>query len=88
MLPTGSEVDGQYKAELVPHPHMEDCYISRLTVRRVGLEDSKEYRLNVENMHGNDMVPVVLNIKGKFVFLLNPFNKKSYKCNAISLSGI
>ena len=37
-------------------------------MRRVGLEDSKEYRLNVENMHGNDMVPVVLNIKGKFFF--------------------
>ena len=67
VLPTGSEVDGRYKAELVTHPHMEDCYISRLTVRRVGQEDSKEYRLNVENKHGNDMVPVILKIIGTFV---------------------
>ena len=65
VLPAGSEVDGRYKAELVPHPHMEDCYISRLTVRRVGLEDSRSYTLNVENKHGRDMVPVLLTIKGK-----------------------
>ena len=51
--------------------HKEDCYISRLTVRRVGLEDSKEYILNVENKHGNDMVPVILKIKGKIVCYLN-----------------
>ena len=65
VLSTGSEVDGRYKAEMVPHPHMEDCYISRLTVRNVGQEDSRRYTLNIENKHGRDMVPVLLRIKGK-----------------------
>ena len=65
VLPAGSEVDGRYKAEMVPHPHKEDCYISRLTVRRVGLEDGRQYVLKVENMHGIDKVLVRLNIKGK-----------------------
>ena len=65
VLPAGSEVDGRYKAELVSHPHMEDCYISRLTVRNVGQEDSRRYTLNIENKHGRDMVPVLLSIKGK-----------------------
>jgi len=63
VLPAGSEVDGRYKAELVPHPHIEDCYISRLTVRKAGKEDSRRYTLSVENKHGRDMVPVMLNIK-------------------------
>jgi hypothetical protein len=65
VLPVGSEVDGRYKAELVSHPNKEDCYISRLTVRRVGLEDSRRYILNVENKHGKDMVPVLLTVKGR-----------------------
>ena len=29
------------------------------------MEDTKEYILSVENKHGKDMVPVVLNIKGE-----------------------
>ena len=65
VLHTGSQEEGRYEAEMVPHPHMEDCYISRLTLRRVGMEDTKEYILSVENKHGKDMVPVVLNIKGE-----------------------
>ena len=64
VLPAGSEVDGRYKAEMVTHPDMEDCYISRLTVRRVGLEDGRKYLLNVENKHGSDKVHVLLNIEG------------------------
>ena len=64
VLPAGSEVDGRYKAEMVTHPDMEDCYISRLTVRRVGLEDGRKYLLNVENKHGSDKVHVLLNIQG------------------------
>ena len=67
VLPVGSEVDGRYKAELVSHPHKEDCYISRLTVRRLGLADSRKYILNVENKHGKDMVPVLLTVKGKII---------------------
>merc|ERR1711874_260827 len=45
------------------HPHMEDCYISRLTLTRVDQQDNKEYTLTVENKHGKDMVPVLLKIK-------------------------
>jgi hypothetical protein len=63
VLPTGSEVGGRYQADMVPHPHMEDCYISRLTLTRVGQQDNKEYTLTVENQHGKDMVPVLLKIK-------------------------
>ena len=50
MLPAGSELDSKYKAELVEHPHMANCYISRLTVRGVVMEDNKEYSiLKVKN---------------------------------------
>ena len=65
VLPAGSELDSKYKAELVEHPHMQNCYISRLTVRGVGLRDSRSYTLMVENKHGRDTVPVFLNIKGE-----------------------
>ena len=65
MLPAGSELDSKYKAELVEHPHMANCYISRLTVRGVGLRDSRPYTLMVENKHGRDTVPVLLSIKGE-----------------------
>ena len=64
VLPAGSEVDGRYKAELEPHPNKKDCYISRLTVRRVAIQDGRKYLLNVENVHGSDKAHVVLNIKG------------------------
>lgn len=67
VLPAGSELDSKYKAELLTHPHMENCYISRLTVRGVGLRDSRPYTLLVENKHGRDTVPVLLNIRGKAV---------------------
>jgi len=63
VLPAGSELDSKYKAELLTHPHMENCYISRLTVRGVGLRDSRPYTLLVENKHGRDTVPVLLNIR-------------------------
>ena len=43
---------------------MEDCYISRLTVKRVTTDDGKEYRLRLGNIHGNDVMPVTLRIKG------------------------
>ena len=65
MLPAGSELDSKYKAELVEHPHMANCYISRLTVRGVGLRDSRPYTLMMENKHGRDTVPVLLSIKGE-----------------------
>ena len=64
-MPAGSELDSKYKAELVEHPHMANCYISRLTVRGVGLRDSRPYTLMVENKHGRDTVPVLLSIKGE-----------------------
>ena len=44
---------------------MANCYISRLTVRGVGLRDSRPYTLMVENKHGRDTVPVLLSIKGE-----------------------
>ena len=65
VLPAGSELDSKYKAELVEHPHMVHCYISRLTVRAVGLRDTRSYTLTVENKHGRDTVPVTLNIRGE-----------------------
>jgi len=63
VLPAGSEIDGRYKAELEPHPHMADCYISRLIVRRLEMRDGRTYTLNVENKHGRDTVPMMLNIQ-------------------------
>jgi len=63
VLPAGSELDSKYKAELEEHPHRDKCYISRLTVRGVGQGDSRSYTLIVENKHGKDTVPVLLNIK-------------------------
>jgi len=62
-LPTGSELKGRFKAELESHPHMEDCYISRLTVSRATMEDSMEYRLKLGNKHGQDILPVTLRIR-------------------------
>ena len=65
VLPAGSEIDGRYKAELVAHPDMEDCYISRLLVRGVTMGDGRTYTLSVENIHGRDSVPVLLQTKGR-----------------------
>ena len=64
VLPLGSEIGDRFKAELVSHPHMEDCYISRLTVKEVTIDDGTEYRLILGNIHGNDVMPVTLRIKG------------------------
>jgi len=60
VLPAGSEIDGRYKAELIAHPTMEDCYISRLVVRGVNIGDARTYTLSVENIHGRDSIPVAL----------------------------
>ena len=85
VLPAGSEVDGRYKAELVSHPHMEDCYISRLTVRRVGQEDSMRYMVSVENEHGKDTVPLLLNIKGEVKIFLFSIQASSMSSSTWSL---
>ena len=66
VLPAGSEIDGRYKAELVAHPDMEDCYISRLVVREVTMRDGRTYTLSVENIHGRDSIPVLLQTKGRY----------------------
>ena len=43
-MPAGGEADGgRYTAELVSHPHLPDCYISRLTVRAAAQSDSRNY---------------------------------------------
>ena len=77
VLPAGSELDSKYKAELVEHPHMANCYISRLTVRGVGLRDSRPYTLMVENKHGRDTVPVLLSIKGEGDDVQGGFSSKA-----------
>ena len=63
VLPSGSEVNGRYKGELVSYPYLKDCYISRLTVRKAGQEDNRRYIVRVDNKHGTDNVPVLLMLK-------------------------
>ena len=64
VLPTGSQIDGRYEAELVSDPDKEDCYISRLVIRGLEVGDGRTYILNVENIHGRDSVPVILHVEG------------------------
>ena len=53
---------GRFRADLVTSsPH---CYLSRLTVRGVGQEDSRQYTVTVTNIHGNDTQPVRLTVRG------------------------
>ena len=54
---------GRFRADLVTSsPH---CYLSRLTVRGVGQEDSRQYTVTVTNIHGNDTQPVRLTVRGR-----------------------
>ena len=66
VLPSGSEIEGRYRAELMSHPEKEDCYISRLVVRGVKMGDGRTYILNVENKHGRDTARVELKTEGTF----------------------
>ena len=87
VLPAGSELDSKYKAELVEHPHMANCYISRLTVRGVGLRDSRPYTLMVENKHGRDTVPVLLSIKGEGDAVQGGFSSKKGSITCQTFGG-
>ena len=53
-----------FRAELLTHPHMDHCYISRLTVKGVQHTDSRKYLVTVTNMHGSDAAPVHLTVRG------------------------
>ena len=64
VLPTGSQIDGRYEAELVSDPDKEDCYLSRLVIRGLEMGDSRTYMLNVENIHGRGSLSVLLHIEG------------------------
>jgi len=64
VLPSGGEMeDGRYRAELLSHPQLENCYISRLTVKSVDHRDARSYHVSVTNMHGSDSAPVHLTIR-------------------------
>ena len=55
---------GRFRADLVSAPSSPHCYLSRLTVRGVGQEDSRQYTLTVINIHGNTSQPVRLTVRG------------------------
>ena len=52
------------------HPRLENCYISRLTVRGVGEEDVGRYLVSVTNIHGTDTAPLHLTVRGKLEITL------------------
>lgn len=56
---------GRVRTELVSHPRMENCYISRLTLRRVGEGDVGCYLVSVTNIHGTDTAPLHLTVRGE-----------------------
>ena len=56
--------DGRYRADLVTAPATPHCYLTRLTVRGVGQEDSRQYTVTVSNIHGQDTQPVRLTVRG------------------------
>ena len=60
-----SQRNSFFRAELLSHPHLENCYISRLTVKSVDHRDARSYHVSVTNMHGSDSAPVHLTIRGK-----------------------
>ena len=64
VLPTGSDISGRFRAESVPHPSMEECYISSLVVSEVEKEDAMTYSLHVENSFGQDQVLLALHVEG------------------------
>ena len=47
-------------------------YLIRLTLKGVGQADSRSYTLNVENMHGTDLAPVKLAVRGKLLYMGQP----------------
>ena len=52
------------------HPRLENCYISRLTVREVGEGDVGRYLVSVTNIHGTDTAPLHLTVRGKLEITL------------------
>ena len=53
------------------HPRLENCYISRLTVRGVGEGDVGRYLVSVTNIHGTDTAPLHLTVRGKLEITLS-----------------
>ena len=56
---------GRVRTELVSHPRLENCYISRLTLRGVGERDVGRYLVSVTNIHGTDTAPLHLTVRGE-----------------------
>ena len=54
----------RYRAELEPHPQMDKCFISKLSVTNVGQGDSRQYVVRAENDRGMDMVTIQLLVQG------------------------
>ena len=68
ITPGQGDMEGRYLAEqLVKHPEREDCYTARLVVKSVSPQDSDEYKLVVENLHGSDRFAIRLNVKGQLI---------------------
>ena len=62
VLPAGSQMGGHFKAEQVAHPSRDDCYISRLVIRRLEMKDARNYVTSVENREGKVTVTTLLRI--------------------------
>ena len=56
---------GRLRTELVSHPRLENCYISRLTLRGVSQGDVGRYLVSVTNIHGTDTAPLHLTVRGE-----------------------
>ena len=66
VVDSGEEGEGgRYRADLVTAPSTPHCYLTRLTVRGVGQQDSRQYTVTVTNIHGKDTQPVRLTVRGK-----------------------
>ena len=61
---------GRYRADLVTAPSTPHCYLTRLTVRGVGQEDSRQYTVTVHNIHGQDTQPVRLTVRGNIFIII------------------
>ena len=64
VLSAGAQVD-RYRAEMEPHPSLDQCYHSKLIIARADQQDSKEYVVRAENDRGMDMVSMMLLVEGK-----------------------
>ena len=62
VLPLGSELDGRFKVELLSV--QGDCYISRLTISSLTMQDTGEFIVKATNKYGEDRVVMLLLVEG------------------------